>query len=50
MVAFECGGLILCYLGGCGCWCGVGYGGFWAKMGQFWGFENGLKMGISGWG
>jgi len=28
----------------------VCYGGFWAKMGQIWGSENGLKMGFWGGG
>jgi len=39
----------------CGCAWVLGCSGWmvwwvWAKMGQFWGSENGLKMGILVWG
>jgi len=48
-LGFGCGGLLYgwvwVFFGGWVC-----YGGFWAKMGQIWGSENGLKMGVLGWG
>jgi len=36
--------------GGVVCWYGGFWVWFWSVLGQFWGSENGLILGILGWG